>query len=271
MVKLLKQLLEFHEKAIEESRQNDYFLHLALLGYLFSRRAIRQEAGEGVTPEIETLLENHVVNRIKIQEELGNSKQSESMIELFWTAIKMSADSNQIVSTLEDKIYSIYLRPSAEFCQELISKNIPQINSLPDISITEKLPLVKIQGYFELFAQRFIDQSDKVFYTVARDLVKSVLLAFADNSYFACQRLIGLQNIPLLPYLICDCIIEEILRLPTPAKRVIYFSSICVTMVKEFTAEGNNFEFGPAIGEAIQIIFGVENVGEAEAKENVPK
>lgn len=271
MDKLLKQILEFSTKAAEKSQYNDYFLNLALIGYMFSARVFRENAGVGNTPEIENLLETHVQNRKATLEQAGQTDKSDTMIELYWKAIKLSLDSNQVDQPLEEKVYSVYLRPSPEFCQELNTKEISAIDSLPDLALEGELPQLKLQGYFGLFAQRFINQVDIVFYAVARDLVKSVLIAFADNSYFACQRLIELKTIPLLPYLICDCIMEEILRVPEPIKRVVVFSSICVTMSKEFTVEGGSFNFGPAIGETIQLIFGAQNPEEGENIENLKK
>ncbi|CAI2386618.1 unnamed protein product [Moneuplotes crassus] len=271
MDKLLKQMLEFSAKSAEQSQSNDYFLNLALIGYMFSVRVFRENAGAGNTPEIESLLETHVQKRKADLEQAGQTDKSDTMIELYWKAIKLSLDSNQVAQSLEENIYSVYLRPSPEFCQELDTKEISAIDSLSDLTIEGELPQLKLQGYFGLFSQRFINQVDIVFYAVARDLVKSVLIAFADNSYFACQRLIELKTIPLLSYLICDCIMEEILRVPEPIKRVIVFSSICVTMSKEFTVEGGSFNFGPAIGETIQLIFGAQSPEEGENIENLKK
>ena len=63
------------------------------------------------------------------------------------------------------------------------------------------------------------------------------------------------QGVPLLANMIFEVIFDEVLRLPTPSEKTIYFSSICVTMVKEFTRD-EEFEFGPIVGEALQMIFG---------------
>ena len=271
MENLIKQLLELNTKALEESRKNDYFLNLALYGYLFARRAVRKEAGPGTVPEVEGLLDTHVQNRLKIQSEMNGTTDPDSVIDLLWDSIKQSEGNDDTELALENKIYKIYLRPSKEFIQELSNQEIAQVTSLPDIKIISKLPFLSIGRYFELFAQRSIDESDRISYAVSRDLVKSVLLAFADNSYFACQRLVALQGIPLLAYVICDCILEEILKLPAPSKRVIFFSSICVTMMKEFTSDQNQFELGPAIGEAIQMIFGVGSIEQASNDDKKPR
>jgi hypothetical protein len=116
-----------------------------------------------------------------------------------------------------------------------------------------------------LFSERCVANSDIATYALARDLVRSVLLAFADNAYFACQRLTALQNVPCLPYLLFDVILDEVLREPTPAKRPVYFSSICATMINEFTKNGE-FEFGPSVGEALQIIFGTGDVADTSTQ-----
>jgi len=64
----------------------------------------------------------------------------------------------------------------------------------------------------------------------------------------------------MLPYLIFDVVFDEIFRFSPDNKnqKTIFYSSICVTLVKEFTKD-KVFEFGPCVGEALQTIFGNED------------
>lgn len=62
---LIKQLLTFHAKAIEEDKENDYFLHLAIIGYIFGRRLIRENVDPDSKPEIEEVIENFLETRPK--------------------------------------------------------------------------------------------------------------------------------------------------------------------------------------------------------------
>lgn len=241
----LKSLLDLHSKAFNEANDNDYFLNLALIGYLYGRRVIRENVEEGKRPEIETILENHINARPKNTDEYNvfKSVEFESAINLLWSAITYSYKDNVL---LEEKIYGLYIKPSKTYSETL--------NSLPEITISGKLPYYRSPSYFELFAERCMENSDKGTYVIARDLLRDTLLAYQDNPYFACQKLTSMTSIPMLPYLIFDVIFDEVLRFPTPTKKTIYYSSICVTMVKEFTKE-DEFEFGPVVGEALQSIF----------------
>jgi hypothetical protein len=250
----LKQLLDLHTKAISISSDNDYFLNLALVGYFFGRRRVRENVQEGSRPEIESILETHIQNRPNTTDDYNVFKATEfeSSISQLWSAIILSYKDNIL---LESKLHDLYLRPSKTFRQELESKGIPQISSLPSVTVDSALPYYKSPGCFELFADRCIEQSDKGSYAITRDLLRSTMLAFQDNPYFACQKLSALQRVPLLANMIFDVIFDEVLRLPTPSKKTIYYSSICVTMVKEFTRD-EEFEFGPVVGEALQMIFG---------------
>jgi len=253
---LLKNLLEFHSKAVEQNKENDYFLNLALAGYYFGRRSVRDNVEQGKRPEIETILETHINNRPTRTNEYNvfKSVEFESGISQMWSAILLSYKDNIL---FESKLYDLYLRPSRDYIKELEEKNISKIESLPEFKISGNIPFYKSPGCFELFGDRCTEASncDKATYAISRDLLRSTLLAFQGNPFFTCQKLCGVKNVPMLANLIFDVIFDELLRLPISSKKSIYYASICVTMVKEFTRE-DAFEFGPVVGEALQLIFG---------------
>jgi hypothetical protein len=249
--KTLTQLLDIHEKS---HKQSNYFLHLALVGYVFGSKALKDST-------IKKRLETHIQAAAQAKD-IEKSDSFESCIDQLWSIIT-SCDKEETL--VENKIYDLYLRPNQEYIQELTGKNHHKILSLPDIRFEQEAKFFKAPDYFQLFSERCVASSDIATYALARDLVRSVLLAFSDNAYFACQRLTTLQNVPCLPYLIFDVILDEVLREPTPIKRPVYFSSICATMINEFTKNGE-FEFGPSVGEALQIIFGTGDVADTSTQ-----
>lgn len=261
---MIRQLLDLHSKAVAQNKENDYFLNLALTGYCFGRRRVVANTAAGAKHEIEQILEQNVKSRTKTAEDYNvfRALEFETPISLLWDSIALSYQDN---TTFDSKLYSIYLLPSGTYIEDLGSKSIPSLTSLPALE-PNNLPFQKSPGCFELFASRCIAQTDKATYALSRDLIHSTLLAFQQNPYFACQRLASMPNIENLAYLIFDVLFDEIFRLPEPSQRPIYYASICATLVKEFSEEGR-FEFGPVVGEGLQAIF---STGDTTAPEEAP-
>lgn len=147
---LLEQLLGLHLAAIKENNDNDYFLNLAVVGYVFGRRLIRENVDPDSKPEIELTIERYLKQRPKTTDDyyVFKSRSFESSIDQLWSAVAYSYVDGV---PLEKKIYSLYLIPSDEF---IIKLNCEQISTLPDISIESRFPYYKAPFCFELFADK---------------------------------------------------------------------------------------------------------------------
>jgi hypothetical protein len=224
---MIKELLEIHAKVVEENKENDYFLNLALVGYFFGRRPVRENTQEGSKPEIEIVLERFIQSRPVSKDEYNvfKSVTFDSEISMFWNTIMLSYKDNIL---LESKIYDVYLRPSRKYREEVAEKSTYQIIELPAFSTLSKAPFYKSPGCFELFSSKCLssEHCDKGSYTISRDLIRSTMLAFQGNPFFACQKLCSFSTVPMLPYLIFDVIFDELFRLPNSSKKTIYYSSI---------------------------------------------
>lgn len=115
---LLQQILELHQNAIKESNDNDYFLHLAIVGYVFGRRLIRENVDPDSKPEIELIIERYLKQRPKTTDDyyVFKSRSFESSIEQLWSAVGYSYTDGV---PLEKKIYSLYIIPSDEYIIKL--------------------------------------------------------------------------------------------------------------------------------------------------------
>ena len=89
---LLRQLLEIHSNAIKEQNDNDYFLHLAVVGYVFGRRLIRENVDPDSKPEIELTIEKYLKQRPKTTDDyyVFKSWTFEASIDQLWSAVSYS-------------------------------------------------------------------------------------------------------------------------------------------------------------------------------------